>query len=81
MTYPISEGSSASVIAWFSNIAGLIILIAGSFVPTIWINSLATISIIALVFLLFLIEEKYIRDNFDQKGYQILSQEDLMINN
>jgi len=61
LTFPVSEGISATLLTFVTNVFGLILLVVTPFLPVAWVNSVMTFTSIACTLLLFFVHEVYKR--------------------
>jgi len=65
LTYPVQESYSAGLITFLTNLVALIVLIAGSYIPTNVVNASVTISFIVCIVAMIFVKEEYKRLKVD----------------
>jgi len=66
LTYPLSPSLSSGVYTLFQNIFNAIVLLTGAYIPVMWINVIATFSVLASVLPLLVMKESYKRLDVDE---------------
>eukprot|EP01129_Flabellula_baltica_P012129 TRINITY_DN5427_c0_g1_i1.p1 TRINITY_DN5427_c0_g1~~TRINITY_DN5427_c0_g1_i1.p1 ORF type:complete len:438 (+),score=54.58 TRINITY_DN5427_c0_g1_i1:78-1391(+) len=65
ITYPVSEGTSASLLTWSMNLFNLLFLVITPKFQSSWINSFFLCSLLFCFILTLFVKEKYNRSNID----------------
>jgi len=67
LTYPLSPSVSSGVYTLFQNIFNALVLLTGAYIPVMWINVIATFSVLASILPLLVMKESYKRLEVDEK--------------